>query len=199
MSAKISTHSSNTWLTGWMRPCVSGPGATGSVTSARSDARRLASAAPSSAALRASSAAADPLLDAVDACPKALALLGRQRAELRHQLRRRGPSCRARRCARLRAAARSAAPAISREQLAPRAGRDYGLAATDVIWRDELPRIVILGLMPRIHRSARLGRQEATWILGDEPGDRDASAAADQAAAFSRLSSRPRRPGRRAP
>ena len=40
MSAKIAVSSSITWLIGWMRPRVSGPSRTGSVTSRRSAARR---------------------------------------------------------------------------------------------------------------------------------------------------------------
>ena len=40
MSAKIAVISSMTWLIGWMRPRVSGPSWTGSVTSMRSAARR---------------------------------------------------------------------------------------------------------------------------------------------------------------
>ena len=52
MSAKIAVSSSITWLIGWMRPRVSGPSRTGSVTSMRSAARRCSSAASASASLR---------------------------------------------------------------------------------------------------------------------------------------------------
>ena len=53
MSAKIATSSSITWLMGWMRPRVSGPSGSGNVTSARSAARRVVSAASPISALRA--------------------------------------------------------------------------------------------------------------------------------------------------
>ena len=45
MSAKISTTSSNTWLTGWIRPSVTAPKRTGRVTSARSVFSRSSSTA----------------------------------------------------------------------------------------------------------------------------------------------------------
>ena len=86
MSAKISTTSSNTWLTGWMRPSCSGPRRTGSVTSAFSLARRAESAPRSSSALRPSSASLTRALRPLTACPKALRWSPRQRAERRHQL-----------------------------------------------------------------------------------------------------------------
>ena len=72
MSPKISATSSNTWLTGWMRPSCSGPSRTGSVTSAFSVARRAVSAPRSSSALRASSASLTRALSPLTAWPKAL-------------------------------------------------------------------------------------------------------------------------------
>ena len=86
MSAKISTHSSNTWETGWMRPSAIAPSRTGSVTSACSLARRCDSGIAFERGFARLQRLADARLDVVDGLAEAAALLGRQRAERRHQL-----------------------------------------------------------------------------------------------------------------
>ena len=86
MSPKISATSSNTWLTGWMRPSCSGPARTGSVTSARLGGEAGRQRAALQLGLAALQGLADARLEAVDGLAERLALVGRQRAERRHQL-----------------------------------------------------------------------------------------------------------------
>ena len=86
MSPKISATSSNTWLTGWMRPSCNGPTRTGSVTSAVSAASRAVERAALQLRLAALKGVADARLEAVDSLAEGLALIGRERAQPRHQL-----------------------------------------------------------------------------------------------------------------
>src|SRR5690606_30953558 len=72
MSEKMAVISSQTWLTGWMRPAAVGGAGSGRVTSRRSAARRAASASAPSSPERASTAVAISVLRPLMAGPAVL-------------------------------------------------------------------------------------------------------------------------------
>ena len=85
MSAKIVLTSSNTWLSGWMRPASAGASRSGSVTSMVSEASRASSAADFRMSRRAESAWRDLVLGEIDRGALRLALVRRHLAEGREQ------------------------------------------------------------------------------------------------------------------